>query len=74
MPKAKQKRKQTRITQRIMAQNLGCTEQTLSQWKLGKRGIKFERAVKWSELLGIDIKRLMTCPVRDRPKLLGLKK
>lgn len=63
------------MTQKELSMILGVTPQFLSKWKLGKSGLKVSTAVRWSVLLNIDFKILMTASADPivRSKMLGLK-
>lgn len=63
------------MTQSELAGILDVSPQFLSKWLNGLSGLKVSTAVRWSAVLNVDFKILMTCkPDRKiRAKLLGLK-
>lgn len=67
-----EKRRRKR-TQREVAALVGCTPQHISRYTLGDTGISVKTAMHWSKVLNVDFEALMTAPVKDRSKLLGLK-
>lgn len=61
------------ITQKEIAERLGVSPQMISKWKHGKSGISVKTALRWSKILKVDFKKLMTAKPDDREKILGLK-
>lgn len=62
------------VTQKQMALKLGVSPQFISRWKKGQSGISVKTALKWSKILGVEFKLLMTATPKQRIKILGLKK
>lgn len=63
------------MNQKQLAHRLGVTPQMISAWKLGKTGLSVRMALRWSKLLDLDFKALITAKTRrKREKLLGLEK
>lgn len=60
-------------TQRHIAKRLGVSQQFISAWVNGKYGLSVKTALRWSELLNVGFKRLMTAGKEERRKILGLK-
>jgi len=60
-------------TQRHIAKRLGVSQQFISAWVNGKHGLSVDTGLRWSKLLNIGFKRLMTAGKEERRKILGLK-
>lgn len=61
-------------TQKQIASQLGVSPQMISKWKKGETGISVKTALRWSKILKVDFKKLMTAKPAERKKILGLKK
>lgn len=61
-------------TQKEIAEKLGVTPQFISRWKLGESGLSVRMGLRWSKILDVDFKVIMTAKSRKkREKILGLK-
>ena len=64
------------MTQKELAEILGCSQQFISKWKNGIRGLKLTTALKWAAKLDIDKDILIYAPKNPkiRATILGIKK
>lgn len=60
-------------TQKHIANRLGVSQQFISAWVKGQRGLSVDTGLRWSKLLNVGFKRLMTADAEERRKILGLK-
>jgi transcriptional regulator with XRE-family HTH domain len=60
-------------TQKNLSSKLGVSQQFISAWINGQRGLSVNTALRWSKLLNVGFKRLMTAGKEERRKILGLK-
>lgn len=60
-------------TQRHIAKRLGVSQQFISAWVNGKYGLSVDTGLRWSQILNVGFKRLMTAEKEERRKILGLK-
>jgi transcriptional regulator with XRE-family HTH domain len=60
-------------TQKHIANRLGVSQQFISAWVKGQRGLSVDTGLRWSKLLNVGFKRLMTAGKEERKKILGLK-
>lgn len=60
-------------TQKQIAERLGVSPQFISAWKNGHVGLSVNTALRWSKILRVGFKRLMTAGKEERRKILGLK-
>lgn len=60
-------------TQKQIAERLGVSPQFISAWKNGQVGLSAKTGLRWSQILNVGFKRLMTADAEERRKILGLK-
>lgn len=60
-------------TQKHIASKLGVSQQFISAWVNGQRGLSVDTGLRWSQILNVGFKRLMTAGKEERKKILGLK-
>ena len=60
-------------TQRQLSEWLGVSQPFISDWINGRKNLSVQTGLRWSELLDVGFKRLMTADADERRKILGLK-
>lgn len=50
------------MTQREIAERLGCAQTLVSMWEKGRRGLSFNALTAWAEVLGGEVEVWLTFP------------